>query len=102
VRLSAWLRDKRSLGREPLAEGAEDYLVVLPAPHIAHRYVLLHPLAARVLDTVAFVAAGGASCSRAALDAALAVDGGPAPSTADVATWLAWLVQQGALDVAAG
>lgn len=65
ARLSAWMRDKKQLGRIELPDEVEHYLVYLPDLQGAHKYALLPARAAEIYQALA------QSCDREALPKAL-------------------------------
>ena len=69
ARLSAWLRDKKQLGKADLAAGEEHYLVYLPDPEQALKFALLPPRALEIYRALE------RPCAPAALAGALAARG---------------------------
>lgn len=53
MRVSAWLRDKKQLGRTDLAAGVEHYLVYLPNLDSSHKFALLPLRAAEIYQALA-------------------------------------------------
>lgn len=52
ARLSAWMRDKKQLGKSDLAAGVEYYLVYLPDPRQALKFALLPPRALEIYQAL--------------------------------------------------
>ncbi|NRR30611.1 hypothetical protein HSX11_10470 [Oxalobacteraceae bacterium] len=52
ARLSAWMRDKKQLGKGDLAAGVEHYLVYLPDPAQALKFALLPPRALEIYQAL--------------------------------------------------
>jgi hypothetical protein len=79
TQLSAWLRDKKTLGRMALLVGEENYLVYLPSLDVSHKYALLPPRAMQILTVL------DSPCPRLELPARLSQRGWAAETTADAA-----------------